>query len=117
MTDKPEAVAWMYSKPGCAEEWFTDPWPELLERGWTETPLYAHPPSQPDAAALVELLVDVFSSPELRIDNRGNAPGHGHQIPGIWDSDNGDRAGTECAWCKKWNAARAALSAWEAQHG
>ncbi|PXW76003.1 hypothetical protein C7451_106167 [Blastomonas natatoria] len=53
MNDKPEAVAWMYSKPGCAEEWFTDPWPELIERGWTETTLYAHRPAQ-DASALVE---------------------------------------------------------------
>lgn len=38
----------------------------------------------------------------------GNAPGHGHSIPGVWDSDNGELAGTECAWCKTWNAAVAA---------
>ncbi|WP_210015054.1 hypothetical protein [Pseudomonas palmensis] len=37
--------------------------------------------------------------------NDGNAPGHCHAVPGIWDEDNGDRAGTECGWCKVWAAA------------
>lgn len=37
--------------------------------------------------------------------SRGNAPGHCHDIPGIWDRDNGDKAGKECGWCKVWNAA------------
>ena len=36
---------------------------------------------------------------------KGNAPGHGHSVPGIWDSDNGELAGKECAWCKVWTAA------------
>lgn len=36
---------------------------------------------------------------------RGNAPGHGHDVPGIWDSDNGPLAGKECAWCKTWHSA------------
>lgn len=35
----------------------------------------------------------------------GNAPGHGHEVPGVWDSDNGAKAGTKCAWCLAWNAA------------
>lgn len=35
----------------------------------------------------------------------GNAPGHCHQVPGIWDGDNGAKAGTECAWCKVWASA------------
>jgi FtsZ-binding cell division protein ZapB len=37
--------------------------------------------------------------------SRGNAPGHCHSIPGVWDSDNGAKAGKECAWCRVWNAA------------
>ncbi len=37
----------------------------------------------------------------------GNAPGHCHSVPGIWDRDNGAKAGTECGWCKVWNAALA----------
>ncbi|MCA8037064.1 hypothetical protein LGM46_29275 [Burkholderia arboris] len=39
-----------------------------------------------------------------------NAPMHGHKVPGIWDSDNGAKAGTQCAWCATWNAARSALA-------
>lgn len=39
-----------------------------------------------------------------------NAPGHAHDMPGIWNSDNGAKAGTPCAWCATWNAARAALA-------
>ncbi|HDR9036072.1 TPA: hypothetical protein QDB07_003580 [Burkholderia vietnamiensis] len=39
-----------------------------------------------------------------------NAPGHAHDVPGIWDSDNGAKAGTQCAWCATWNAARSALA-------
>lgn len=39
-----------------------------------------------------------------------NAPDHAHGMPGIWDSDNGAKAGTQCAWCATWNAARAALA-------
>lgn len=35
----------------------------------------------------------------------GNAPGHCHEIPGVWDSDNGAKAGKECGWCKTWNLA------------
>lgn len=40
---------------------------------------------------------------------KGNAPGHGHSVPGIWDSDNGELAGKECAWCKVWATATALL--------
>lgn len=29
----------------------------------------------------------------------GNAPGHCHQVPGVWDDDNGTRSGTECRLC------------------
>ena len=45
-----------------------------------------------------------------RLDD-GNAPGHAHQVAGIWDSDNGDLAGKPCAWCLAWNTARAMLAA------
>jgi hypothetical protein len=47
---------------------------------------------------------------ELDRDRRdGNAPGHGHSIPGIWDSDNGDRAGKPCAWCLTWKKFKAII--------
>ncbi|KTC59088.1 hypothetical protein [Pseudomonas savastanoi] len=35
----------------------------------------------------------------------GDAPGHCHSVPGVWDKGNGEKAGKECAWCKVWNAA------------
>lgn len=35
----------------------------------------------------------------------GNAPGHSHSRPGIWDSDNGELAGKACSWCAIWRAA------------
>lgn len=37
----------------------------------------------------------------------GNAPGHSHEIPGVWDSDNGKKAGKPCAWCAIWAKAKA----------
>lgn len=45
-------------------------------------------------------------------DGDGNAPGHAHEVPGVWDSDNRPEiAGKPCAWCLAWNAAKAALAA------
>lgn len=36
-------------------------------------------------------------------DDDGNAPGHAHRRPGIWDSDNEPGiAGKPCAWCLTW---------------
>lgn len=37
-------------------------------------------------------------------DNLQNAPGHCHKIRGIWDSDNGAKAGEPCARCAMWFA-------------
>lgn len=42
---------------------------------------------------------------QLKSSKKGNAPGHAHEVVGIWDSDNGELAGTQCAWCKAWNTA------------
>ena len=44
-------------------------------------------------------------------EHRGNAPGHAHSIPGVWDSDNGPIAGTPCSWCTAWKIARELLDA------
>jgi len=36
-----EAVAWMYVRPEDEHtEFFCDRWPELVDRGWVETPVY-----------------------------------------------------------------------------
>ncbi|CAJ3453956.1 Uncharacterised protein [Burkholderia pseudomallei] len=61
---------------------------------------------------LMEAVIRNINQGEHNRPYRGieNAPGHAHDIPGIWDSDNGAKAGTQCAWCATWNAARAALA-------
>ncbi|HDR8949575.1 TPA: hypothetical protein QDA71_006692, partial [Burkholderia vietnamiensis] len=68
-----------------------------------------------DAMAFRDLMAKVIreiNHGEYNHPYRGieNAPMHGHEVPGIWDSDNGAKAGTPCAWCATWNAARAALA-------
>ena len=35
----------------------------------------------------------------------GNAPGHSHEVPGVWDMDNGELAGIKCSWCELWREA------------
>ena len=54
-----------------------------------------------EAVSLFKLVMDEHPGKE----KDGNAPGHCHQIPGIWDSDNGAKAGKPCAWCAVWNNA------------
>ena len=49
---------------------------------------------------LRELLVQLCETPGSRED--GNAPGHAHEVPGVWDDDNGELAGKPCAWCAVW---------------
>lgn len=34
------------------------------------------------------------------------SPNHGHEVPGIWDSDNGELAGNPCAECAMYDYAR-----------
>jgi len=63
-----------------------------------------------DAVRYRDLLAAVIAEMPHRVKGtRGNAPGHGHSVKGIWDSDNGVLAGKECAWCRVWNEACAAL--------
>ena len=37
------------------------------------------------------------------------APGHHHDVPGIWDADNGPLAGKPCEWCRTWARIREVL--------
>lgn len=86
---------------------FTDP-DDMIPREWR--PLYAAP-TAPSEDALRDVLTAVFREIEAEDDDGdGNAPGHGHAIPGIWDSDNGELAGKPCAWCALWNKAKGMLS-------
>lgn len=43
-------------------------------------------------------------------DYNGNAPGHAHETPGVWDGDNGALAGKQCAWCRTWKLARESIA-------
>jgi cell division protein FtsB len=52
-----------------------------------------------------EVMACVVNEASRQTSRNGNAPGHCHSIPGVWDRDNGAKAGTECGWCKVWNAA------------
>lgn len=71
-------------------------------------------PGQQDGAAwwkeMLEAVMREFPRNMGRSDN-GNAPGHCHSIPGVWDSDNGAKAGTKCAWCLVWNRAKSEIEA------
>ncbi|PBP34594.1 hypothetical protein CCL11_25760 [Pseudomonas syringae] len=59
-----------------------------------------------ECEALREIMSLVTSEiPHSKSGRPGNAPGHCHSVPGVWDEDNGEKAGKECAWCKVWNAA------------
>ena len=55
---------------------------------------------------LLSVIQLVIAEMEYRDRSDGNAPGHGHEIPGVWDSDNGALAGKPCAWCAVWNKAK-----------
>ena len=56
--------------------------------------------------ALRDVMAAVISEiPHAKHIQPGNSPGHSHRVPGVWDEDNGAKAGRECGWCKVWNTA------------
>lgn len=59
----------------------------------------------------------VREMPQKHVRGDGNAPGHGHTKPGIWDDDNGALAGQPCAWCLTWNKATAAIASAAGKEG
>lgn len=65
--------------------------------------------------ALRSLVLSALEEGNGRPGSGGNAPGHCHEVPGVWDRGNGDRSGTPCGWCRIWNAAQAMAK--EASHG
>lgn len=99
-------------------------WDEALNgyaRGWNacrdamlaESPKPPAPPSPAVPETWKPLLEAVLREMPHASRHRkpGNAPGHAHDVPGIWDSDNGELAGKHCAWCIAWNTAVAMLAA------
>lgn len=65
--------------------------------------------------ALRGLVLSALEEGKGRPGAGGNAPGHCHAVPGVWDRGNGERSGTACGWCRIWNAAQAMAK--EANHG
>ena len=75
-----------------------------------------------DALRQRDALLEVFQLVITEIEHRGarsdgNAPGHGHSIPGVWDSDNGKLAGKPCAWCAVWKKAKEFCNAFASAKG
>ena len=66
----------------------------------------AQPLSEQDLAILEAVRRELGGS-----NGRGNAPGHGHSVIGIWDSDNGAKSGEPCAWCLTWQKFTALIDA------
>jgi len=61
----------------------------------------------PNPSPELRALADIFD----HFKHSKQAPGHDHDVPGIWDADNGpDKAGKPCDWCEKWERARAVLA-------
>lgn len=59
---------------------------------------------------LSRLLRNLVQQLDARNKGHVDAPGHRHEIPGIWDSDNGELAGKSCAWCALWKEAKATVA-------
>ena len=63
------------------------------------------------APELAKGLANIFAKLDRSGEAGGDAPGHCHSKPGIWDADNAPEiAGKPCDWCAQWNEARAALA-------
>jgi len=60
------------------------------------------------APELLEALSDIIA----HYGEREQGPGHSHAAKGIWDKDagNGEKGGTPCDWCAKWDRARTAIA-------
>ena len=102
---RPVAFA-VFADNGNIRIWSTDSEPvrKLAEaEGLPLVPLYpaAHLGRM---QALLAALLDQLGEDDA---GTGNAPGHAHEVPGVWDSDNGELAGKPCAWCAMWAEAKA----------
>lgn len=53
-------------------------------------------------------MLDAYAATYYWDPSEGNCPSHGHDVPGVWDRNNGDKAGTQCELCAAWNALLAA---------
>lgn len=107
-SDVPDASKWLDELRGDETEHQPEAWPHKwgcranafgkCDKGCTA------PPTR-EWVGLTEEDREILEAVRRELDRGnqdGNAPGHGHEVPGIWDSDNGARAGKPCAWCLTW---------------
>ena len=74
-------------------------------------------PHNPHTFAAAPMMLEALRAIFAHFDNQnggvltGNAPGHGHTVPGVWDDDNSHAlAGTKCQWCEVWANAKATIA-------
>ena len=80
--------------------------------GSESTPASAPPPEPRVHRAAVAMLAAMRGphGPSWSPVPAGNAPNHGHSIPGVWDQSNDpDLAGKPCEWCAAWREFVAAV--------
>ena len=68
-----EPVAWLYGAPrrapfkGFEARASHSRWPDWMQNGWTETPLYAHPPRGDQVARVVEFIREQQANADARL--------------------------------------------------
>lgn len=79
--------------------------------------VYAAPVPAPVVPATCNdgLQVELREILQWMIGQRGKA-GHDHRVAGIWDGDNGEKAGKPCEICAMYDKARALLQSAEVRH-
>ncbi|AKL13306.1 TPA: DUF551 domain-containing protein [Kluyvera intermedia] len=55
--------------------------------------------------------IDTVNQAFKEVGDRKSFPGHSHDIPGVWDSDNGEKANKPCAQCAMWSKLHDMLAA------
>lgn len=74
-------------------------------------PLYSTPPAPAVPDGWRELCAALVNLAEKKSRKSQGSPNHAHRIPGVWDDDNGELAGKQCAECAVYDRARAMLAA------
>lgn len=55
--------------------------------------------------------IDTVKQAFKEVGGRKSFPGHAHDVPGVWDSDNGEKANKPCAQCAMWSKLHDMLAA------
>ena len=63
----------------------------------------AQPVNVPAGYVLVSAdFIDTVKQAFKEVGDRKSFPHHSHDVPGVWDSDNGEKANKPCAQCALW---------------